>query len=334
MVPIRGGEFLTVHKQGYCALIGINLDFRLILRPVHVTGAAKVDERLCFIPVSLIQVKRVFLRLPVDGHEALLVHAVFAALVPAVRGEIKHIPDMSGPEVRAGFHHFQHMLMIDALIGLCVISLFGMAALKRGIGIGAVFGEADDPVGIFCVIFVKKLLRLLQFSQVPAEIQVVAVDVRNFQNGRIDFQHENVGHCGGAGGIQSMAEVVQRPVVFQQIFIHRAGGGNLVGKPPADDGRMVVILCDQLPHLGEGIFPAVFHMHGNVGNFRPGDDTIFIAEVVEFLRVLIMRQTNRVGTDFPDQRHVLPVHIRGQGIPHTQAVLVTRDAAKRIGAVI
>mgnify|MGYP000131613933 CR=1 FL=1 len=53
-----------------------------------------------------------------------------------------------------------------------------------------------------------------------------------------------------------MAEVVEQLVVFDQI-LRLAAAGNLIGKPPADDGRMVVVLHNQLGHLGEGVGAAL-----------------------------------------------------------------------------
>ena len=61
---------------------------------------------------------------------------------------------------------------------------------------------------------------------------------------------------------------------------------------------MVVILHDQFGHLGEGVFPPAVHMHRDVGDLGPNDKTVFIAEVVEILGVLVVGQTQRVGPQF------------------------------------
>lgn len=73
--------------------------------------------------------------------------------------------------------------MIDALIALGIIPLFRAGTLISRVGICTVLRKSDDPIGIFGMILVKELVVLLEFPQVPAKIEVVAVDVGNLQNG-------------------------------------------------------------------------------------------------------------------------------------------------------
>ena len=127
-----------------------------------------------------------------------------------------------------------------------------------------------------------------------------------------------------------MAQVVQRPVVFQQLLIHRAGRGNLVGKAPYSNGGVIVILHHQLLHLRQGVGTAICHVHGDVGNLRPDHHTVFIAEVVEFLSVLIVGKPQRVAAQLPDDLHILFMMLDGQGITHALAVLMPGAAPEGI----
>ncbi len=49
-----------------------------------------------------IQVEAVLLRLAVEGHQPLVVHARLAALVPGVRREVEHVPHVGGPHPGGG----------------------------------------------------------------------------------------------------------------------------------------------------------------------------------------------------------------------------------------
>ena len=97
---------------------------------------------------------------------------------------------------------------------------------------------------------------------------------------------------------------------------------------------MVVVLDDQLFHLGQGVGTAVGHVHGDVGDLCPDDKTLFIAQVVEILCVLIVSQTDGVGAHFQNDGNILLHHFVGQGIAGPLAVLMAGNAAQRVTASI
>ena len=97
---------------------------------------------------------------------------------------------------------------------------------------------------------------------------------------------------------------------------------------------MVVVLHDEFFHLGQRVGAAIVHVHRDVGNFRPDDKTLFIAQVVERLRVLVVGKTDGVGAHFQNQRHILFHHLFGNGYARALAVLMAGDAAQGIGAAI
>ena len=333
LVPLLGLPQTAVHIEGHFRQVGVNLDFGDILGPVHIPAAAGVHKGL-LAPVGLIQVEGVLLDFAVKGNKALLVFAVLAALVPAVGSKVEHIPDVGSPQPGPVGNHFGHVLMEDALVGLGIVTLFGMGSLVGRIGVGAVLAEADAAVGILGVIVVKEFIVLVQVPQIPAEIEVIAVHIGDLQDGAGDLQHEYVGHSGGPGGVQLVGQIVEGAVVFQQLLVHRAGGGDLVGEAPHGDAGMVVVLDDEFLHLAQGVGPAVMHVHGDVGNLGPDHQALLIAEVVEGLGVLIVGQPDGIGTHLEDQGQVLLHHLFRDGNTHPLAVLVAGDAPQRVGPAI
>ena len=220
--------------------------------------------------------------------------------------------------------------MVDALITLGVVAFFRVAALVLGVGICAVLRKADAAIRVIGVVFVKELVVLLQFAQIPAEVEVVAVHIGNFQNGTGGLQHKHVCHGGLAGGVQLVRQLVQQTVVFQQILVDSRSSGDLVGQAPHGNAGVVVVLDDQLFHLGQGVGTAVGHVHGDVGDLCPDDKTLFITQVVEILCVLIVCQPDGVGTHFQNDGDILLHHFVGQGIARTLTVLMAGNAAQRI----
>ena len=281
-------------------------------------------------PVGLIQVEGVLLDFAVKGDKPLLVFAVFAALVAPVGGKVEHIPDMGCPQPRAVSNHFCHMLVVDALVGFGIVVFFGVGALVGRVGVCAILRKTDAAVGVFGVVGVKKVVVLVKLTQIPAKIQVIAVHIGNFQNRAGDFQHKDIRHRGRAGRVELVCQIVEGAVVFQQFLIDSRCGSDFVGQPPHGNAGVVVVLDDQFFHLGQRVGAPIVHVHRDVGNFRPNYDTLFVAQVVERLRVLVVGKTDGVGTHFQNQRHILFHHLFGDGNARALAVLMTGDAAQGI----
>ena len=146
--------------------------------------------------------------------------------------------------------------------------------------------------------------------------------------------HGVAGQGGGTAGVQLMHQVVEYPVVVQHILVVLGGDGDLVAQAPHEDGRVVIILDDQLLHLADCIFPAIRHMFGNIGNFRPDDHACLITQVVEILVMLVMGQTDGIGADLPDQGHVGIVVLLMQGISDALPVLMAADTPQGIAAAV
>ena len=141
--------------------------------------------------------------------------------------------------------------------------------------------------------------------------------------------HGDNRHGGGTGLVHLMAQVVEDAVIFQKIIVDTAHG-NLIGKTPDHDGRMVVVLGNQLLHLADGVLTAGGHMLGNVGNFSPDHQTLFIAQIVEILIVLIVCQTDGGAAHLADQLHILLVMGGKQRVADAQTILMTADTAQGV----
>ena len=94
---------------------------------------------------------------------------------------------------------------------------------------------------------------------------------------------------------------------------------------------MVIVLGNQLGHLGDGII--VSFLGGdklrNEGNLSPQNETGLVAQIVEILIMLIVGQTDGIGAHLFDQRHILLMISLGDGPALVQTVLVTGHTMQR-----
>ena len=111
-------------------------------------------------------------------------------------------------------------------------------------------------------------------------------------------------------------------MVFQQLLIDSRRSGNFVGQSPNSNAGVVVVLDDEFFHLGQRVGAAIVHVHRDVGDFRPNHDTLFVAQIIECLRVLVVGKADGVGTHFKDQRHIFFHHLFGDGNARALAVLM------------
>ena len=107
-------------------------------------------------------------------------------------------------------------------------------------------------------------------------------------------------------------------------------GINLVAETPDHDGCVVVVLNDQLLHLGDGVLAAAGHMLGDVGDLRPDDQTLFVTQIVEILIVLVVSQTDGGCTDLHDEVDVLLMMLGEQGVTHAPSVLMAGHTAQGV----
>ena len=226
------------------------------------------------------------------------------------------------------------MLVIERLVFLGVIALFGVRGMESGIRVRAVLTEADHARGVFGVVFVKELIGLLKLAEIPAKVEVVAVDVGDLEDRAVDLQHKHIGHRCQTGLVHAVAELIEQPMVFEQLLVHGAGGCNLVREAPDRNAGVVVALGDQLAHLVERVLPPIRHMHRDIGDLGPDDDAVFVAEVIKLLRVLVVGQAQRVRAKLADDGHIGLVILVRQGVALALEILMAADAAQRIAAAV
>ena len=195
---------------------------------MDVAASAEMHKRVA-AQICLIDKVGVLLRLAVEGHKTLLVLTGLAALTATVRAEVEPIPDVHCPDVRALRPHFEHMLVVDGLVAFRPVAALRAGALVGGVCVRAELRQTDDAVGVVFVERVKKFIVLLQFTQVPAVVEIITANIGQLHKRVVGIQHKSVRHCGGAGGVQAMAEVVQKTMVRRQVFCHAGGDGNLIG---------------------------------------------------------------------------------------------------------
>ena len=75
-------------------------------------------------------------------------------------------------------------------------------------------------------------------------------------------------------------------------------------------------------------------MHRDVGDLGPDDKTLFVAQVIECLRVLVVGKADGVGAHLQNQRHIFFHHLFGDGYTRTLAVLMAGDTAQGIGVAV
>ena len=263
-----------------------------------------------------------------------MVHARLAALIPGVGCKIEHVPDMGRPQPRVAVKALQHILVVLGLIFLGVVAPAGVGTVEVGHALGTVLGKAQRTVGVHQMEKVHPQVIQEQARHIPAQIQVPADQIGDVCHRVEGAAHGVAGQRGQAGRVHLVAQLVEHPMVVQHIRLILGGNGDLVGHAPADDGGVVVVLVDELLHLADGVFPAIGQMLGDVGDLCPDHHAVLVAQVVEILVVLVVGQPDGVGTQLPDQRHVLIVHLPGDGIAQTLAVLMAGHTVKGIGPAV
>ena len=171
-------------------------------------------------------------------------------------------------------------------------------------------------------------------AAVPTEVMVVGNGIGDVDILLIHIAHGNNCHGGGTGLVQLVAQIVENMVVLQQIGILGILHGDLVGQTPDNDGGMVVILDDQLLHLVDGVLAAAGHMLGNIGNFRPDDLTVLVAQIVEILIMLIVGQTDGSSAHLTDVLNIFLMMLGQQSVADAPAVLMAADTAQGVSLTI
>ena len=147
MLALLLGQLFAVDIKAYLLLVGVDLDLDLILGAVRIALGADMHERLV-APPRFIDVEAVLLGLAVKRDQALMVHTRLAALVAGVGGKVVHVPDVGRPQPFVAVKAAEHVLMVDGLVFLGVVTAAGMAAVQVRHTLGTVLAEAQRAVRV------------------------------------------------------------------------------------------------------------------------------------------------------------------------------------------
>ena len=182
----------------------------------------------------LVGIERILFVLTVDGDKTLMILTVLTALGSCIRAEVKHIPNVSGPDIFSRKELTDERFVVDRLIFFGVISAFGIRVMpiKR---FAAVFRATNGLVRIFFVELIVPSSILVKASAVPTEIMVVGYHVGDVNVLFINIAHGDTSYRCGTGLVHLVNKVVELVMVGDQIGIFRAVHRDLVRKSPNTD---------------------------------------------------------------------------------------------------
>ncbi len=146
--------------------------------------------------------------------------------------------------------------------------------------------------------------------------------------------HRIAGQRCRSARIQFFYKFLQRMMIVEHIRSVFTRNCNLIGNSPGYNTRMIIILNNELSDLKKCIFPAFWHMRGNIRDLRPHDHTVLIAQIIKMLMMLVMRQPDRIRANFTDQFHILLHMAIGYRVSKSLPVLMPGHAAQRIGFAV
>src|SRR5699024_923378 len=145
---------LSVDVQGHLFLVGIYLNGHMVIRTKGISSSCNMNKG--FIrPVCLINVVGVFLHLSVQGYQALVISSFHAAFISGVAAEVKHVPDMSGPQIWSFVNDLGHMLMVLCLIFFCIVFAFWIICMPADDTLAAIVGNSQRSVRIHLMEFIQ-----------------------------------------------------------------------------------------------------------------------------------------------------------------------------------
>ena len=193
-----------------------------------------MNERI-IAPPGFVQIEAVFFNLSVKGNKALVVHSRLATLVSCISCKIKHVPNVSRPHERISFKASEHVLMIDCLILLCVISSSWVLTVKVRHSLASVLRITKASVRINHVEKSHPDIIEEKPRNIPAQIKVPADCICNVCHLIERSAHCITCKCCKSCIIHLMTKVVELSVVIKHICLVLGGYCYLIGYTPADN---------------------------------------------------------------------------------------------------
>ena len=334
LVAVLRSECLPVDIQRDAGLIGVELHGDGLRGVLGVALSTEIDERLA-APVRLVEIEGFLFDPAVHADKPLVVAPGGSAFISCRTAEIKHVPDMGGPEIGTFHEDFGHVLMIFRLIALGVVAAFRLIRLPCDDALRAVFRQTEADFGILPVKFIQPFFVFLIASAVPAKVVIIAFDVRDAVERAVHGEHADMGNRRQAAGVKLLHKSVQIPVVFHKSGLF-SGDGDLVGNSPEADGGMVIILVDQIGHLKAAVVVSlrIVALAADVGNLCPDDEAVLVTGIVEIPAVLIVGETDGIGAKLGYQCGIPVMLLLCQRISLPEQILMPGHAAQHHGRAV
>ena len=219
--------------------------------------------------------------------------------------------------------------MVEGLVLLRIVFAPGRLAVVSQIAVYPVLRKAEGNARIVVAELANKAGIVPHLAVIPAIIEVIADAVRDEIKLAVVLDAVEVSRRGQAGGVELLCQAVELCdlVVHLQALTHH---GDLVLDTPETDGGVVPVLQDQLSELAFCVLEhtVVGVRHGQHGDLGPDHKAFFVTQVIEILRVLVVRKAHCIGPQLLEDGHVLIQLSTGEGAAHSLAVLVLSDAVQ------
>ena len=201
--------------------------------------------------------------------------------------------------------------------------------MEGQIAVHPVLRKAEGHTGVIRAELADEAGVVPHLAVVPTIVEIIADAVGDEVELAVVLDAVEVGRRGQAGGVELFCQAVELRdlVVHLETLAHH---GDLVLDAPEADGGVVLVLEDQLGELAFGVFQnaVVAVRHGQHGDLGPDHKAFFVTQVIEILRVLVVRKAHCIGPQLLEDGHVLIQLSTGEGAAHSLAVLVLSDAVQ------
>ena len=152
---------------------------------------------------------------------------------------------MAGPDPRTFIQYFCHVFVVQRLIFFAVVLTCRVRSVVSDNAFASVLGKSQTDIRMDLVEVVKPGTIVLHFPAVPSKVVIVTLHVCDAVHRAFDRCHGYMGDGSQTGWIQFLCKRIQFFVVLNQL-LGNASDEDLIGDSPEADGRMVVVLDDQL----------------------------------------------------------------------------------------
>ena len=271
---------------------------------VAVAAIRDVNKRFLGIPVCLIEIESIFFHLAVESHQPFVVDTGTIAFHTMSRTEIKQVPNERTPDERTFRQCFP---VSDMIISLVILRMppTGSNPPFHGILLMVdarpcpIFADGNLILRMCLMIGIQPFPHIGRRTAIPTEILVPGYHISHLIY--IIVVRKEAGRCCQASRVLLMGQVVQFLDILGRIV---SDGLQLIEQPPETDRRMIIMLANQFFQLLFPVLPerrlvdvalVLVSARPDLRNFSPGDNSVFIHQVIKVSRLRIMSQTNGIS---------------------------------------